>query len=85
MTNCAIYSNTAETPAPVFADVKKSFGPRSGRGGAAIKVNGSSPSVVEAVFRALVCSLENKLGVMVTALPELVLAFERDGIRREAW
>src|SRR5580693_7292350 len=27
-TLCAIYSNTADTPAPVFADVKKSFGPR---------------------------------------------------------
>jgi len=83
-TLCAIYSNTADTPAPVFADVKKSFGPRSGGVGAAVKANGSSSGVVEAVLRALVCSLANKLGVMVTALPELVLALDRDGIRREA-
>jgi len=39
-------------PAPVFVDVKKSFGPHYGGGRTAVKVNRSSSGVVEAVLRA---------------------------------
>lgn len=84
-TRCAIYSKTSETPEPVFAEVKKSFGPRAGGGG---KINpgeeGKGPfsGVVEVELDAVACSLAKRLGVIVTALPELVLPVERVVIRR---
>lgn len=71
-TRAAIYSNTSETPSPVFADVKNSFGPRAGGGGKA--KYGVSSTV--GVLTSIVVSRANKLGVIVTALPLLVLSVE---------
>lgn len=65
---------------PVFADIelRATIWRGWGRGCNESVVSG----VVEAVLRASACSLADKLGVVVTALPVLVLALEREGILR---
>ena len=66
-TRRAIYSNTSFTPSPVLADVKNSFGYRSGGGGGAYVLDGGEPDsgVVAVVVAA--CPRMNRLGVMVGA------------------
>lgn len=76
-----MYSNTSATPSPVFADVKNSFGPLSGgngatKAGAGANSKGGDGLVAVPLALALAFSRANRLGVMVTALPELALPVE---------
>lgn len=74
-----MYSNTSATPSPVLADVKNSFGPLSGGNGATkagAGANSKGGEGLAVVPLALAFSRANRLGVMVTALPELALPVE---------
>lgn len=63
--------------------MKNNFGPRAGGGGNIdTDENGSLSGVVATVSVAAALSRANRLGVMVTALPELVLPVERVVILR---
>ena len=78
-TRRAIYSNTSATPSPVFADVKNRRGPRSGgSGGASVAADRSIDSGRSDVGVAAASSRSRatRLGVIVGALPELVLPVE---------
>lgn len=81
----AIYSKTSATPSPVLAEVKKSLGPRSrgsGRGGREVReCRGDSDDDDDGsrLFEVLKArSRAYMLGVIVSALAELVLA--QDGV-----
>jgi len=67
VTRREMYSNTSETPWPVFADVKNSFGRRSGGGGGLNELDGESAEagVVDSVVAR---SRRKRLGVIVGAL-----------------
>ena len=71
-TRLATYSKTSATPSPVLADVKNSLGPR----GSGVEESSSGVVISVAAF-----SRANRLGVMVTVLPELLLAVVVERLR----
>jgi hypothetical protein len=76
-----MYSNTSRTPSPVFADVKKSLGPRSGGGGkrGIVSEAGEGRVNVGGVVAAA-WSRVKRLGVMVGAEDDDVL--DNDDVMR---
>lgn len=66
-TRCAIYSKTWATPSPVFADVKNSFGRRSGW-------------VIESVLPAEHASLSTGVGGVIIAVADARLRRKSEGV-----